>query len=134
MVPLDAIRDPEIVASAEQAVDFIRSFGWCGKVHGGYLARWRSSTFAVFKFHIAPTRPSVKDTVWVVVNQSPRACSVCECAEDWQDALKDFIWEMQRWLKSDPGNIDTGGIESYLKNLRDDLLSTAPSDPSLGSG
>ncbi len=131
MVPLDAIRDPEILVSAKQALDFVRSFHWCGKVQSGHLAQWRSGSFAVFKFQIDPARPSAMDVVWVVVNHSPRACSVCDCAEDWQDALEDFIWEMQKWLKSDPQNVDAFRIKSYLKNLRDHLLDPGPSDTTL---
>ena len=118
MIPIDTIRNREVVASAAEAADFLRSFPWCGKIERGYLACWRPGLFGVFRFHITPKKNSVKDIhVWVVVHETPRACSVCDEAENWKDALKDFICEMRRWIRSGPRTVDTVVLEEQLVTL-----------------
>ena len=126
MVPIDSIRDPEAIACATEAAEFLGTFPWCGKINGGYLAWWCSGLFGVFKFAVTPTKVSVNDTVWIVVNNTPRACSVCDDAENWQDALNDFIWDMRRWMKSDPPNVDAVALKKHLQTLEDDWVKVTP--------
>jgi hypothetical protein len=126
MLPIEAIRDPKAIASSKEAAEFLGSFPWCGKINRGYLACWCSGVFGVFQFDVTPTKISVNNTVWIVVNSTPRACCLCDDAEDWQDALRDFISEMRRWIKSDPRNVDTATLKKYLQNLEDDWANAAP--------
>jgi hypothetical protein len=126
MAPIDTIGDREAVASATKAAEFLGTFLWRRKINRGYLAWWCPGLFGVFKFHITPNKKSVPDTVWVVVNNIPPACSVCDDAENWQDALKDFIWEMRRWIKSDPSDVDIVALEKHLRTLEDAWVNAAP--------
>jgi hypothetical protein len=126
MVPIDTIRNREVVASATEAAEFLRTFHWCGKINRGYLAWWCPGLFGVFKFHVTPKKNSVPNTVWVVVHNTPRACSLCDDAENWQDALKDFIWEMRRWIKSGPRDVDRVALEKHLRTIEDAWVNAAP--------
>jgi hypothetical protein len=61
-----------------------------------------------------------------VVNKVPRASSVCDDAENWQDALKDFILEMRRWMKSNPPNVDAVALKKHLQMIEDDYVNVTP--------
>jgi hypothetical protein len=98
MIPVSNLTDPEQIALAEEATNFLTAFHWCVNVRESYLAFDCSYIIGVFLFHIEPRLLGVDEFLWVVVGDGPPAFLVCDKAPDWHSALQCYVYEMQRWV------------------------------------
>jgi hypothetical protein len=58
---------------AKDAQSYISSFTWCYAVLGSYFAGGFGGIFAIFLFHIRPSRSEVDPWIWVMLGDVPRA-------------------------------------------------------------
>ncbi len=83
---------------AQEADLYIRSFSWCEAVLDSYFAKGVGGVFAVFFFHIRPSRPDVDSWIWIIVGDIPSAylplmdCkSPCEVFETYIDGMNKWV-------------------------------------------
>jgi hypothetical protein len=58
---------------SEDAKQYISSFPWCETILGSYFGGGVGGIFAVFFFHIRPSRSDVAPWIWIVVGPIPSA-------------------------------------------------------------
>src|SRR5689334_15308281 len=56
---------------ADEAKRYISSFSWCKEVLESYFGGGVGGIFAVFFFHIRPSRPDVEPWIWIIVGDIP---------------------------------------------------------------
>jgi hypothetical protein len=84
---------------AGEAMRYIRSFSWCKNVLDSYFGGGVGGIFAVFLFHIRPSRPDVDPWIWIVVGDIPPAyLPLCDC-ELPADVFRTYIRGMRRWVE-----------------------------------
>jgi hypothetical protein len=93
------IESIEVQELATRARSFVESFAWCERVTGCSLGFAIAGVLGVFRVELLPARERGADpTVWVVVGDLPPAYLVFEDGDSWQDALRGYSEEMQRWV------------------------------------
>jgi hypothetical protein len=97
-IPVDSIRDPEVAALAEEARQFVLSQSWCKSVQSTHLAWAVVGVLGVFRVEVAPSRPNVERSLWVVVGDVPSAYLTCEGNPTWREALEGYVREMRKWV------------------------------------
>jgi hypothetical protein len=83
----------------EDANEYISSFSWCGTVLSSYFGAGVGGIFAVFLFHIRPSRPGIDPWIWVVVGDIPSAyLPVADCQSP-ADVFRTYIQGMSKWVE-----------------------------------
>lgn len=98
MVPLSKISNPEVRGLADEAVRFLETHSWCGRVRSGELAFAVAGVVGVFKIAFEPARSDVDSVLWIITGDLPPAYLVTDDAPDWQSALAAYIDEMRTWV------------------------------------
>jgi hypothetical protein len=110
MVPLSAIRNPEVRDLADEAVRFLEGHAWCRRVKSGELAFAIAGVIGVFKIVLEPARADVDSVLWVVTGDLPPAYLVTDDAPDWQSALAGYVDEMRKWVAAVRDGTSTAGV------------------------
>ena len=110
MTPVSELTDPEDIALARKATNFLTAFRWCAGVRESYLAFDCGHIIGVFLFHIEPRLLGVDEFLWVVVGDGPPAFLVCDKVPDWHSALQCYVYEMQRWVDAVRSGASLKGI------------------------
>ena len=98
MVPLSKISNREVRDLADEAVRFLETHSWCGRVRGGELAFAVAGVVGVFKIAFEPARPDVDSVLWIITGDLPPAYVVTDDAPDWQSALAAYVDVMRMWV------------------------------------
>jgi len=110
MVPLSQVHDPEVRELADEALRFLESHSWCGRVKSGELAFAIAGVVGIFKFSFEPARPDVDSLLWVVTGDLPPAYLVTDDAPDWQSALAGYVDEMRKWVAAARSGTSTAEV------------------------
>jgi hypothetical protein len=132
----------EVQELATRARSFVESFAWCERVTGCSLGFAIAGVLGVFRLELVPAQARGADpTVWVVVGDVPPAYLIFEDGDTWQDALRGYSEEMQRWVDAVrtgeslddviPVNVPATEehadmLASRLKFIRDQLVTVDP--------
>ena len=96
----------------DNAKQYISSFSWCETILGSYCGGGVGGIFAVFFFHIRPSRPDVDRWIWVVVGDIPPAYIALTDCKSAAEAFKTYIRGMSRWVvlarKGETGTAEQG--------------------------
>ena len=92
------IRDPKVMALADEATKFLSNQSWCRSVESVSLGWAITGILGVFLLRVIPDRPGIDDTLWVVVGDLPPAYVVYDGNPTWHDALEAYVLEMERWV------------------------------------
>jgi hypothetical protein len=93
------IESTEVQELATRARSFVEGFAWCERVTGCSVGFAIAGVLGVFRVELIPAQERGADpTVWVVVGDVPPAYLVFEEGDSWQDALRGYAEEMQRWV------------------------------------
>ena len=92
------IENPEVRALAGRAEAFVAGFHWCTGVRSCAGAFAIAGVLGVFRVDLTPARPDVDSTVWVIVGDIPSAYVAFDDGDNWQDALRGYVDEMQSWV------------------------------------
>ncbi|HKO20199.1 MAG TPA: hypothetical protein VJU82_15080 [Acidobacteriaceae bacterium] len=92
------IENSEVRALARRAESFVAGCRWCAEVRSCAAAFAIAGVVGVFRVDLTPVRPDVDSTVWVVVGDIPPAYIAFDDGDDWQDALRGYTDEMQKWV------------------------------------
>lgn len=137
MKPVSEIEDPKVAAFARQAERFLADFRWCRRVIEAEVAWAAAGLLGVFRVRIDPAREDIDEVVWVVTGDLPPAYLAYDPRETWQDALRSYVGEMQRWVEAAkagktvsrviavnvaPTPENAGRLESRLVFIRTHLL------------
>jgi hypothetical protein len=91
---------------SEDAKRYISSFSWCKTILDSYLGGGVGGIFAVFFFHIRPSRPEVDPWIWIVVGDIPSAYLPLSDCNSPAEVFRTYILAMSRWVemagKGDP--------------------------------
>jgi hypothetical protein len=83
----------------EDARHYISSFPWCETVLSSYFGGGVGGIFAVFFFHIRPSRSNVDPWIWIVVGDIPSAyLSITDCKSP-VEVFRSYIRGMNRWVE-----------------------------------
>jgi hypothetical protein len=96
--PIAEIKNIEVRQLANEAENFLLSHHWCKEIENGYHAWAIAGVIGVFLFDIIPLKPEVDKTLWVITGDLPDAYLVTDEAENWQEALGAYVYEMDRWV------------------------------------
>jgi hypothetical protein len=84
---------------SEEAKQYISSFSWCDTILDAYFGGGVGGIFAIFFFHIRPTRPEVDAWIWVVVGDIPPAyLPVADCQSP-AEVFRTYIRGMNKWVE-----------------------------------
>ena len=137
MKPVQRIQDSQVAEYARQAQLFMGAFRWSGGVVEAELAWAAAGLLGVFRMRIAPSRDDIDEVVWVITGDLPPAYIAYDPQDTWQDALRGYVDEMQRWADAAtagqsvaeliPVNVDATAenaarLESRLAFIRTELL------------
>jgi hypothetical protein len=93
------IETPEVRLLAERAEAFVADFAWCERVKRCSLAFAVAGVVGVFRIDLVPAAGRGADSaVWAIVGDIPSAYIVLEDGDTWQDALRGYVEEMERWV------------------------------------
>ncbi len=82
-----------------RATQYISSFSWCEGVLESYFAGGLGGIFAVFFFHIRPSRPEVDPWIWIMVGDIPSAYLPLSDCRSPSEALDTYIEGMSKWIE-----------------------------------
>jgi len=92
--------DTELLSKmAEDAKRYIASFSWCEAVLDSYYGGGFGGIFAVFFFHIRPSRPEVDPWIWVMVGDVPSAYLPLTDSESPAEAFRTYMHGMSKWVE-----------------------------------
>jgi hypothetical protein len=78
---------------------YISSFSWCGTILSSFFGGGVGGIFAVFLFHIHPSRPGIDPWIWVVVGDIPSAyLPVADCQSP-AEVFRTYIQGMSKWVE-----------------------------------
>jgi hypothetical protein len=103
MKPVASIEDPRVVELARRAEQFLAGLRWCRRVIEAELAWAAGDTLGVFRMRVDPAREDIADVVWVITGDLPPAYLTYEPHHTWQDAVRQYTDEMQRWVEAAKG-------------------------------
>ena len=81
------------------SVTFLRRHRWCGQVHDVQLAFAIAGVLSVARVDLEPLTATAEPRVWVIAGDLPPAYIVHE-GDNWQDALRGYVYEMRRWVEA----------------------------------
>jgi hypothetical protein len=82
-----------------EARRYISSFPWCGRIQSSYFGGGVGGLFAVFLFHIRPSRPGVEPWIWIVVGDIPPAyLPISDCTTP-REVFRTYIRGMKKWVE-----------------------------------
>jgi hypothetical protein len=84
---------------SEDAKQYISSFPWCETILGSYFGGGVGGIFAVFFFHIRPSRFDVAPWIWIVVGDIPSAYLPITDCESPAEVFRSYIRGMNRWVE-----------------------------------
>jgi hypothetical protein len=88
-----------LLKMAEDANLYIASFPWCKTVLGSYFGGGVGGIFAVFFFHIRPSRPEVDPWIWIMVGDIPPAYLPLADCDSPAVAFRTYILGMSKWVE-----------------------------------
>ncbi len=83
----------------EHAREYISSFSWCQGVLDSYFGGGVGGIFAVYFFHIQPSRSDVDPWIWIVVGDIPPAYLPLSDCESPPEVFETYIRGMGRWVE-----------------------------------
>ena len=83
---------------AAQALEFVRTFSWCGGLREQYFGNGVGGIIGIFLVRISPVSTDVDEWLWIVVGDVPPAYLVLDDAKTPSEALSAYISEMSRWV------------------------------------
>lgn len=92
---------------AQRARVYLESFGWCAVVLDGWFGGGVGGIFAVFLFHIVPSRPDIDEWLWVMNGDVPSTYLAFEDAPSVREAFQMYVEGMLRWISY----AESGGLE-----------------------
>jgi hypothetical protein len=98
---------------SEAASQYISTFPWCAAVHNSYFGGGVGGIFAVFFFHIRPSRPEVDPWIWIVVGDIPPAYIPLSDSESPADVFRSYMRGMTRWVEM----ARNGGVSAAKKGV-----------------
>lgn len=84
---------------SEDAKQYISSFPWCATILNSYFGGGVGGIFAVFFFHIRPSRSNVDPWIWIVVGDIPSAYLPVTDCESPAEVFRSYIRGMSRWVE-----------------------------------
>lgn len=97
---------------ADDAERYISSFPWCKAVLESYFGGGVGGIFAVFFFHIRPSRPGVEPWIWGIVGDIPPAYLPLSDCKTPTEVFRTYIRGMSNWVelarKGQTGTPDQG--------------------------
>jgi hypothetical protein len=84
---------------AADADVFIRSFPWCSSVLESYFGDGIGGIFAIFLFHIRPSRPDVDPWIWIMIGDVPPAYLPLTDADSPAAAFRTYMRGMSKWVE-----------------------------------
>ena len=98
---------------AERAKRYISSFPWCEAILDSHFGGGVGGIFAVFFFHIRPSRPDVDPWIWIVVGDIPSAYLPISDCESPGEVFRTYVRGMSRWVELARKG-QTGGSEQGI--------------------
>jgi len=83
----------------EGATQYISSFSWCEAILDSYFGGGVGGIFAVFFFHIRPTRDDIDPWIWIVVGDIPPVYLPLSDCESPRQVFSSYINGMSRWVE-----------------------------------
>src|SRR5712672_465970 len=84
---------------SEDSKQYISSFPWCGTILASYFGGGVGGIFAVFFFHIRPSRFDVDPWIWTVVGDIPSAYLPVSDCKSPAEVFRSYIRGMNRWVE-----------------------------------
>lgn len=84
---------------ATDADGFIRSFPWCASVQDSFFGDGIGGIFAVFFFHIRPSRSDVDSWIWIMVGDIPPAYLPLTDCDSPAAAFRTYMRGMSKWVE-----------------------------------
>jgi hypothetical protein len=84
---------------SEDAKEYISSFTWCETILSSHFGGGVGGIFAVFFFHIRPSRSDVDPWIWIVVGDIPSAYLPVSDCESPTEVFRTYIRGMNRWVE-----------------------------------
>jgi hypothetical protein len=87
-----------LLGMGTEATRYISSFSWCDAVIDSYFGGGVGGIFAVYLFHIRPSRSGVDPWIWIMVGDLPPAyLPLADCHSPAQ-AFESYIRGMSKWV------------------------------------
>lgn len=83
---------------AADADGFIRTHPWCAAVLDSFFGDGIGGIFAVFFFHIRPSRPDVDPWIWIMVGDVPPAYLPLTDCDSPAAAFRMYMRGMSKWV------------------------------------
>lgn len=84
---------------SENARRYISAFSWCETILASYFGGGVGGIFAVFFFHIQPSRPDIDAWIWVMVGDIPPAYLPLTDCKSPAEAFRTYIHGMTKWVE-----------------------------------
>jgi hypothetical protein len=84
---------------SNEATDYISSFSWCDTIHNSYFGGGVGGIFAIFFFHIRPSRLGIDPWIWVVVGDVPPAYLPLVDCQSPAEVFRTYINGMAKWIE-----------------------------------
>ena len=84
---------------SQDAKQYISSFPWCETILSSYFGGGVGGIFAVFFFHIRPSRSDVAPWIWIVVGDIPSAYLPVTDCESPAEVFRSYLRGMSRWVE-----------------------------------
>lgn len=84
---------------SKDAERYISSFSWCGSVIDSYFGGGVGGIFAVFFFHIHPSRRGISPWIWIMVGDIPSAYLPLDDCNSPAEAFEAYILGMSKWVE-----------------------------------
>ncbi len=95
----DAVDTRLLRKMSEEARRYISSFSWCGSVVDSYFGGGVGGIFAVFFFHIQPSRHGISPWIWIMVGDIPPAYLPLDDCSSPAKAFRTYIRGMSQWVE-----------------------------------
>jgi hypothetical protein len=95
----DAVDTRLLRKMSEEAKRYISSFSWCGSVIDSYFAGGVGGIFAVYFFHIQPSRQGINPWIWIMVGDIPPAYLPLDDCSSPAEAFRTYIRGMSKWVE-----------------------------------
>lgn len=105
LVPIDKMSgedetDTELLRKmAEDAKQYIAPFSWCETVLDPYFGGGFGGIFAIFFFHIRPSRPEVDPWIWIMIGDVPPAYLPLTDCDSPAAVFRTYFHGMSLWVE-----------------------------------
>src|SRR5438876_1314670 len=82
-----------------EAEDYISSFSWCNDVLDSFFGGGVGGIFAIFLFHIRPTRRGIDPWIWIVVGDIPPAYLPLADCDSPAEVFRTYLQGMTKWVQ-----------------------------------